>query len=80
MFENNSLYIIVSIIFIFFILYMIFLLILSIIDRKLTGIKINIPKQDIVIDRLDSTIKEQFTGNAINHNIDHNQLNICNLY
>ena len=72
MFENNSLYIIVSIIFIFFILYMIFLLILSIIDRKLTGIKINIPKQDIVIDRLDNDKREQFTNNT-NHNIDHNQ-------
>lgn len=68
MFENNSLYIIVSIIFIFFILYMIFLLILSIIDRKLTGIKINIPKQDIVIDRLDNTKKEQFISNTIDNN------------
>ena len=71
MFENNSLYIIVSIIFIFFILYMIFLLILSIIDRKLTGIKINIPKQDIVIDRLDSKPKELFTNSSENNDISH---------
>jgi hypothetical protein len=42
---------------------MVFLLILSVIDRKLTGIKINIPKQDIVIDRLNGEkLKENFSS------------------
>ena len=72
MFDNNSLYIVISIIFIFFILYMLFLLLLSIVDKKLTGIKINIPKQDIVIDRLENNT-ENFTNNKNNkNNIDHN--------
>jgi len=67
MFDNNSMYFIISIIFIFFILYMLFLLILTIIDKKLTGIKINIPKQDIIIDKGNTNNnieqKENFTNN-----------------
>jgi hypothetical protein len=69
MFENNSIYIIVLIIFVFFILYMIFLLILGIIDKKLTAIKINIPKQDIVIN---SPVIDNGVHKKTSNNIDYN--------
>lgn len=76
MFDNNKLYLIIAIIFIFFILYMVFLLILSLIDRKLTGIKINIPKQDVILDtsKLNNVKNKKINSNIYNHNIKRNDL------
>ena len=78
MVEKKNMYLIISIIFTFFILYIIFLLLLSVIDRKLTGIKINIPKQDVVlgIDRLKMNNQENFTNkNDYQKNYQNNNYN-----
>lgn len=77
MIEEKQLYIIIGIIFVFFILYMIFLLMIGMIDKKLTGIKINIPKQDVVlgVDRFNTKSIENKNNNIYGHDIKRKDLN-----